>query len=171
MFAEIPTELREKLVAALRSMKFPVGGALMTERALPDDFHILMRGKARLLGMARRAGEESVSLGLFERGAFFGAASLASRRPLETVIASTEVLTLALSREEFLRLWEGRGELSRAVRESCDAIGSVSCAGRKRRADHARGGGRGGRVRAGFLPAGGSREGRANRGRVGVVLR
>jgi ATP-binding cassette subfamily B protein len=110
VFADIAPELREKLVAALRPMKFPVGGALMTERALPDDFHILMRGKARLLGMPRRAGEESVSLGLFERGAFFGAASLASRRPLETVIASTEVLTLALAREEFLRLWEDEAD-------------------------------------------------------------
>ena len=114
VFAGLPPELREKLAAALRPMKFPVGGALMNERALPDDFHILLRGKARLLGMPRRAGAESVSLGLFERGAYFGAASLASGRPLETVIASTEVLTLALSREKFLRLWEDEADFRAA---------------------------------------------------------
>jgi len=113
IFAGMPAELREKLVADFRPMKFPIGEALMTERDLPKHFHVLLSGKARLLGMPRRAGGESVSLGLFERGAWFGAASLAAGRPLEAVIASTEVLSLALPREEFLQWWKSEAEFRR----------------------------------------------------------
>lgn len=103
-FAELPDATRERIATTARAFKFPVGAALMTLHGLPDFFHVIVSGKARLLGILDRPGADAVSLGLFERGTTFGAASLLAGRPLETVIASVEVVTLAWPREEFLRL-------------------------------------------------------------------
>lgn len=112
-FRTLGQETRDRLAALVRPLRIPIGGALMTQRTLPDYFHIVMSGKARLLGAS--VATEAVSLGIFESGACFGAASLIYGYPLETVIASVEVVSLGLAREDFSRLWAGAPDFRQAL--------------------------------------------------------
>ena len=103
-FADVGDATRARLVESAQALKYPTGAALMTLRAVPDFVHVVVSGKVRLVGALESAGGDAVSLGLFERGACFGAASVLAGRPLETVIASVEVVTLGVPRETFLKL-------------------------------------------------------------------
>ncbi len=92
-----------QLAQQFQPLRYPMGRALFTAKALPTQFSIIYQGQVRLLGYDPRT-EAPVTLKLLEPGDNVGWLGLLCNRAYETAIASTDTICLTLPAGTFLKL-------------------------------------------------------------------
>jgi ATP-binding cassette, subfamily B, bacterial HlyB/CyaB len=106
------------LVAKCQLLGYQTGQPLFEREKMPTQVAIIYQGQARLLGFDQRS-QRHVSLRLVQPQEILGWAGLLRGIPCETVIASTQVIAIVLSAEDFLSLLEKQPTFGEAFREHC----------------------------------------------------
>ncbi len=102
-FNQLPPEAIADLAKKLRPLRYRMGQVIVMREKMPGQVAIICEGRARLLGYDPRT-KMPLTLELLKPGAMIGWVNLARGVPCETVMASTEVVCLALSNQDFLDL-------------------------------------------------------------------
>lgn len=106
------------LVAKCQLLGYRTGQPLFEREKMPTQVAIIYQGQARLLGFDQRS-QRHVSLRLVQSQEILGWAGLLRGVPCETAIASTEVIAIVLSAEDFLSVLEKQPTFGEAFREHC----------------------------------------------------
>ena len=137
-FDQLSTAVLERLSQKAQLWRYRMGQAILGRESMPDHVFILYEGQARLLGHDPRTGTP-VTLKLVRPGVVSGWVSLVRGVPCETVIASTEVVCLAIPAAEFLSEIEQEPTLAATFRDSPALVEVFELLGKEleRRADGA----------------------------------
>jgi hypothetical protein len=109
IFAPLPPLSLERLATSAGELETPAGGTILREGRPGDNFHVIARGRVRVL-------RGSTVVTELDAGDSFGEISLVRDVPrTASVVARTEVLTYTLSREVFLRALSGNPASARAA--------------------------------------------------------
>jgi ATP-binding cassette, subfamily B, bacterial HlyB/CyaB len=106
------------LVAKCQLLGYRTGQPLFEREKMPTQVAIIYQGQARLLGFDQRS-QRHVSLRLVQSQEILGWAGLVRGVPCETAIASTEIIAIVLSAEDFLSVLEKQPTFGEAFREHC----------------------------------------------------
>ena len=106
------------LVAKCQLLGYRTGQPIFEREKMPTQVAIIYQGQARLLGFDQRS-QRHVSLRLVQSQEILGWAGLLRGVPCETAIASTEVIAIVLSAEDFLSVLEKQPTFGEAFREHC----------------------------------------------------
>lgn len=106
------------LAAQCQLLGYRTGQPLFEREKLPTQIAIIYQGQARLLGFDQRSNRH-VSLRLVQPKEVLGWAGLLRGIPCETAIASTDVIAIVLSAEDFLAALEKQPVLGEAFRDRC----------------------------------------------------
>ncbi|NES82966.1 MAG: cyclic nucleotide-binding domain-containing protein, partial [Moorea sp. SIO2B7] len=120
-FDQLPSDELEKLSTKLTSFRYRMGQPILVREKLLHQIAILYEGQARLLGYDPR-NNIPITLELLKPGAVIGSVNLVRGLPCETAIASTEVVCLTLTYQEFLQLLEKYPQLQSSFRNQCSLI-------------------------------------------------
>ncbi len=114
--AELSDEELEMLMPNTHVHQFGAGETLMHQGEVGDYFHILRRGKVKIVANAGNGG--SIHIRDLDSPAFFGEISLLTGEPRNaSVIARSDVEVLELSREAFIHLFRARPDALTQVSE------------------------------------------------------
>ncbi len=114
MFAPLPPLSLERLATSAGELATPAGATILREGLPGDNFHVIARGRVRVL-------RGSTVVNELDPGDSFGEISLVRDVPrTASVVAATDVLTYTLSREVFLRALSGNPASARAARRVAD---------------------------------------------------
>lgn len=105
-----------QLAQQFQPLRYPMGRALFTAKAIPTQFSIIYQGQVRLLGYDPRT-EAPVTLKLLEPGDSVGWLGLLCNRPYETAIASTDTICLTLPAGTFLKLIAQEPEIAQQFQQ------------------------------------------------------
>lgn len=102
-FNKLPTACLEKVALNCKVLQYRTGQWMLVKERMPAQVMVIYQGSARVLGYDQRL-ESQVSLTVVEKGEFLGWLSLVRGISCETVIASSEVIAIALEAAEFWQL-------------------------------------------------------------------
>ncbi|MBW4601272.1 MAG: peptidase domain-containing ABC transporter [Calothrix sp. FI2-JRJ7] len=105
-FSKLPTACLEKVALNCKLLQYRTGQWMLVRERMPAQVMVIYQGSARVLGYDQQL-ESQVSLTVVEKGEFLGWLSLVRGISCETVIASSEVIALALEAAEF---WQMMGK-------------------------------------------------------------
>ncbi|MCY7323429.1 MAG: cyclic nucleotide-binding domain-containing protein, partial [Phormidesmis sp. CAN_BIN36] len=104
LFKPLPVNLRDSIASKLRLCSFQPGEVIYPPKELPSDVHFIVQGSVRILG----ASQKNPTLAVLGVGTVVGWDSLirrvgagSVRAAMTSQVADREVLTLALSADEF----------------------------------------------------------------------
>ncbi|MCU0545548.1 MAG: ABC transporter transmembrane domain-containing protein [Oscillatoriaceae cyanobacterium Prado104] len=106
------------LAAQCQLLGYRTGQPLFEREKLPTQIAVIYEGQARLLGFDQRSNRH-VSLRLVQPKEILGWAGLLRGIPCETAIASTDVIAIVLSAEDFLTALDKQPVLGEAFRDRC----------------------------------------------------
>ncbi|MEA5616433.1 peptidase domain-containing ABC transporter [Cronbergia sp. UHCC 0137] len=113
----------DKLASQQQPLRYRIGQKIISKERLPDRVAIIYEGQVRLLGYDPQT-QLPITLKLLKPGAVIGEISLLRQFSCETAIASTEVICLTLSTEEYLQLFS-RNPAFASVRQSSSNLMEV----------------------------------------------
>jgi subfamily B ATP-binding cassette protein HlyB/CyaB len=102
-FAQLSGNSWEKLLSKIQLLQYRIGQTVFVQDILPTQVCVIFQGQARLLGYAP-GGQVPLSLGMLHPGSIMGWISLVRGIPCETVIASEEMVVIAIPSKEFLEV-------------------------------------------------------------------
>ncbi|MBE9205974.1 peptidase domain-containing ABC transporter [Nostoc sp. LEGE 06077] len=102
-FEQLPLEVIVSISEKLEAWRYRIGQKIIGNENIPQKVIFLYEGQVRLLGYEPQT-QTAITLKLLKPGAIFGEISFLRQVPCEIAIASTEVICLALSVEEYSRL-------------------------------------------------------------------
>ena len=117
-FDRLSGEALTALVAKCQLLGYRTGQPLFEREKMPTQVAIVYEGQARLLGFDQRT-QRHVSLRLVQSKEVIGWAGLLRGVPCETAIASTEVIAIVISAEDFLSVVEKQPTFGEAFRDHC----------------------------------------------------
>jgi CRP-like cAMP-binding protein len=122
--AALPLEMRRVLVGAMREERFAAGGTVVAAGEAGDRLYLIVEGRAEV---TTNQNGTTVNIATLEPGALFGELALIKKdhARLATVTATTPLVTLTLSAQEFADL-ETRYPEIREVVESHSRVEHVS---------------------------------------------
>lgn len=94
--ADQPPEQLERLASQGQLLRFSLGQPIIRIAQAPQQMFFLLQGSARSVVMASRLSKGVATLQRFEAGAVMGWTALSAGRNWETLLASTELVVLAL---------------------------------------------------------------------------
>jgi ATP-binding cassette, subfamily B, bacterial HlyB/CyaB len=115
-FGKLSDAKLAQLAQQFQPLRYPMGRALFTAKAIPTQFSIIYQGQVRLLGYDPRT-EAPVTLKLLEPGDSVGWLGLLCNRPYETAIASTDTICLTLPAGTFLKLIAQEPEIAQQFQQ------------------------------------------------------
>ncbi|MGE5656558.1 MAG: peptidase domain-containing ABC transporter [Actinomycetota bacterium] len=117
-FDRLPENALQALVAKSQLLGYRTGQPLFERERMPTQVAILYQGQARLLGYDQRS-QRYVSLRLVGPKEVLGWAGLVRGVPCETAIASTDVIAIVFSAQDFLAAVESQPDFAEAFRDHC----------------------------------------------------
>jgi ATP-binding cassette subfamily B protein len=93
----------QKLLSRIQLLQYRIGQTIFVQDTLPTQVCLIYQGQGRLLGYAPGT-QVPVSLGMLQPGAIIGWIGLVRGIACETVIASEEMLVVAIPSKEFLEI-------------------------------------------------------------------
>jgi ATP-binding cassette, subfamily B, bacterial HlyB/CyaB len=102
-FETLSEDKLERLAQQFQPLRYPMGRALLTAKALPTQFLLIYQGQVRLLGYDPRT-ESPQTLQLLGPGDAVGWLGLVRNHACETAIASLDTICFALPAGTFLQL-------------------------------------------------------------------
>ncbi|WP_013322774.1 peptidase domain-containing ABC transporter [Gloeothece verrucosa] len=115
-FDQLPEKVVNQLTEKFQPWRYRMGQVILRKDKIPSHLVILYEGQARLLGYDPRT-QMPTTLELLKPGAVFGYINFLRATSCETVIASTEVVCLALKKQDFLELLEKYPEFKSTFEE------------------------------------------------------
>jgi ATP-binding cassette, subfamily B, bacterial HlyB/CyaB len=115
-FGKLSDAKLAQLAQQFQPLRYPMGRALFTAKALPTQFSIIYQGQVRLLGYDPRT-DAPVTLKLLESGDAVGWLGLLCNRAYETAIASTDTICLTLPAGTFLKLIAQEPEIAQQFQQ------------------------------------------------------
>ena len=112
-FNQLPPETIANLAQQLRPLRYRMGQVMVMREKMQGQVAILCEGQARMLGYDPRT-KMPTTLELIKPGQIIGWVNLARGIPCETAMASTEVVCLTLSNQDFANLLEQYPQLKRS---------------------------------------------------------
>ena len=94
--ADQPPEQLERLASHGQLLRFSLGQPIIRRAQAPQQMFFLLQGSARSVVMASRLSKGVATLQRFDAGAVMGWTALSAGRNWETLLASTELVVLAL---------------------------------------------------------------------------
>ena len=110
-FNQLPPEAIADIAPNLKPLRFGVGKVMIVREKMQGQVAIISEGEVRLLGYDPRT-KMPTTLDKLKPGQIIGWVNLARGVPCETVMASTEVVCLALDNQYFLNLIEKYPQLA-----------------------------------------------------------
>ena len=104
-FNQLPPEEIANLAKKLKPLRYRMGQVMVMREKMQGQIAILCEGQARMLGYDPRT-KMPITLKLIKPGQIIGWVNLARGIPCETAMASTEIVCLTLSNQEFYNLLE-----------------------------------------------------------------
>ncbi|WP_099239025.1 peptidase domain-containing ABC transporter [Synechococcus sp. BDU 130192] len=120
-FNQLSSELLTQLNGKLTPFRYRMGQPILQRGKLLHQVSIVYQGQVRLLGYDPR-NQAPMTLGLLQKGGVIGWVNAARGVACETAIASTEVICLTLTSQEFLALLNQSPELHQALSEHCSMV-------------------------------------------------
>ncbi len=102
-FSKLEGNAWQKLLSKIQLLQYRIGQTIFIQDTLPTQICLIYQGQARLLGYAEGK-QVPISLGMLQPGAIMGWVGLVRGIPCETIIASEEMVVIALPSKEFLEL-------------------------------------------------------------------
>lgn len=93
----------QKLMSKIQLLQYRIGQTIFVQDTLPTQVCLIYQGQGRLLGYPPGT-QVPLSLGMLQPGAIIGWIGLVRGIPCETVIASEEMLVVAIPSKEFLEI-------------------------------------------------------------------
>jgi ATP-binding cassette subfamily B protein len=115
-FNQLSPEAIADLAKKLKPLRYRMGQVIVMREKMQGQVAIICEGQARLLGYDPRT-KMPLTLELLKPGAIIGWINLARGVPCETAMASTEVVCLALSNQDFLDLLATHPQLKEQFRD------------------------------------------------------
>ena len=115
-FDRLPESVLKALVSKCQLLGYRTGQPLFEREKMPTQVTIIYQGQARLLGYDQRA-QRHVSLRLVGPKEVLGWAGLLRGIPCETAIASTDLIAITLSAQDFLALIQTQPDFGEAFRD------------------------------------------------------
>jgi ATP-binding cassette subfamily B protein len=116
--ADQPQELLESLAGRAQLLRYSLGQPICRAGDPPSHVHFLLQGMARSVVMAPRLPKGVATLQRLEPGAVMGWTVLSCGRNQEILIASTDLVTLAVPQDALLEQMPRHPQLSQRVRGS-----------------------------------------------------
>ena len=116
--ADQPEDVLAKLVEQAQLLRFALGQPISRAGQPPSHVHFVLQGTVRSVVMAARLPKGVATLQRLEPGAVIGWTVLSSGRNHEILIASTELVTLAVPQQALLEQMTRNPRLSQRVRGS-----------------------------------------------------
>ncbi len=104
-FNQLPPEEITSLSKKLKPLRYRMGQVMVMREKMQGQVAIICEGQARMLGYDPRT-KMPITLELVKSGQIIGWINIARGIPCETAMASTEVVCLTLSNQEFYNLLE-----------------------------------------------------------------
>ncbi|GAB4227465.1 MAG: hypothetical protein Kow0049_07650 [Stanieria sp.] len=114
-FNELPQGAIASLANKLKPLRYRMGQVMIMREKMQGQVLIISEGQARLLGYDPRT-KMPTTLELLKPGQMIGWVNLARGIPCETAMASTEVVCLTLSNQDFLEILEQYPQLKQEFR-------------------------------------------------------
>ncbi|HAC62036.1 MAG TPA: type I secretion system permease/ATPase [Cyanothece sp. UBA12306] len=111
----------KKLAEMSQTWRYRMGQVILMRGKMPSGITILVEGKARLLGYDPRT-KMPLTLELLRSGAIIGGVNLIRGIPCETVIASTECLTITIEQTAFKELLQQDGAIKAFLRDQSSLL-------------------------------------------------
>ena len=111
--ADQPDEVITPLAGAARLLRYRLGQVICRQDAPADHIHLLLDGQARSVVMAERLPRGLATLQRLAPGAVMGWSGLSGDRCRETLIASTDLVVLAVPHTALRQVISGRRDLAR----------------------------------------------------------
>ncbi|MBD2663945.1 cyclic nucleotide-regulated ABC bacteriocin/lantibiotic exporters [Richelia sinica FACHB-800] len=105
----------------IQAWRFRIGQKIIGKEKIPERVAIIYEGNVRLLGYHPQT-QMPITLKILQPGEMIGEISLLRDIPCETAIASTEVVCLTLSAEEYLQLLNNYPAFAQARQQSSHII-------------------------------------------------
>lgn len=119
--ADQPQEQLEQLVQQAQLLRFALGQPICRAGEAPTHVHFLLQGSARSVVMAKRLPKGVATLQRLEPGAVIGWSALSCGRNYEILIASTDLVTLAIPEQALMEQMGRYPQLAQRVRGSVNA--------------------------------------------------
>ncbi|BAZ14036.1 cyclic nucleotide-regulated ABC bacteriocin/lantibiotic exporter [Calothrix sp. NIES-4071] len=113
-FTKLPTACIEKVALNCKLLQYRTGQWMLVRERMPAQVMVIYQGSARVLGYDQRL-ESQVSLTVVDSCEFLGWLSLVRGISCETVIASSEVIAIALEAAEFSQLMDKFPEFAQVL--------------------------------------------------------
>ncbi|AFZ35484.1 cyclic nucleotide-regulated ABC bacteriocin/lantibiotic exporter [Stanieria cyanosphaera PCC 7437] len=114
-FNQLPQEAIASLANKLKPLRYRMGQVMIMREKMQGQVLIISEGQARLLGYDPRT-KMPTTLELLKPGQMIGWVNLARGIPCETAMASTEVVCLTLSNQDFVEILEQYPQLKQEFR-------------------------------------------------------
>ncbi len=115
-FDRLSEQALNTVVEKCQLLSYRIGQPIFEREKIPTQIAIIYQGQARLLGYDSRT-QRHQSLGLLGAKEIVGWAGLMRGVPCETAIASTEMICITLSSEEFLKLVNQEPDFGEAFKD------------------------------------------------------
>jgi ATP-binding cassette, subfamily B, bacterial HlyB/CyaB len=129
-FETLSEEKLERLAQQFQPLRYPMGRALLTTKALPTQFLLIYQGQVRLLGYDPRT-ESPQTLQLLGAGDAVGWMGLVRNHACETAIASLDTICFALPAGTFLQLIEQEPAIAEQYRNQSGVMEVFELLGRQ----------------------------------------
>lgn len=113
--------IKKSVVGKCQLLGYKTGQPLFERDKMPTQIAIIYEGQARVLGFDQRT-QRNASLQVVGPGAILGWAGLIRGLPCETAIASTELIAITLTAEDFLALVAAEPALGQAFTDNASPI-------------------------------------------------
>lgn len=117
-FDRLPENALQALVAKSQLLGYRTGQPIFERERMPTQVAVIYQGQARLLGYDQRS-QRYMSLRLVGAKEILGWAGLLRGVPCETAIASTDVIAIVFSAQDFLTAVETQPDFGEAFRDHC----------------------------------------------------
>ena len=115
-FDRLSPKALQQLTTKFKLLRYRIGQPILVREKLPAQVSIIYQGQVRILGYDQRM-QMPVSLQLAGPGEMLGWAGLVRGAGCETAIASTEVICITLSAEDFLNLMGTEPSFGEAIKQ------------------------------------------------------
>jgi ATP-binding cassette, subfamily B, bacterial HlyB/CyaB len=121
LFNQLPPEAISDLTEKIQPLRYRMGQVMLMREKMQSHVSILCEGQARLLGYDPRT-KMPITLKLINPGEIIGWVNLVRGVACETIMASTEVVCLTLSNEDFLELLEKYPQLKQEFQDKLSVV-------------------------------------------------
>ncbi|MGL5804121.1 MAG: cyclic nucleotide-binding domain-containing protein, partial [Xenococcaceae cyanobacterium] len=121
LFNQLPPDAISDLTEKIQPLRYRMGQVMLMREKMQSHVSILCEGQARLLGYDPRT-KMPITLKLINPGEIIGWVNLVRGVACETIMASTEVVCLTLSNEDFLELLEKYPQLKQEFKDKLSVV-------------------------------------------------